>query len=223
MELISYDNLREIFKDKSIAIVGSAPSVFDNDGKYIDSFDYVVRINNYKTRGFEEKTGKRTDVYYSFFGNSIKKTKEELINDGVKICMCKCPDSAPHKDSEYHKKNNMIYGTSFKWIYEKRKNFWFCPVYIPTEEKYLRHFYILGNHVPSTGFACILDFIGFDTEKLYITGFDFFDSKIHNVNERWRDKNMDDPIGHRPSREKKLLRTFMENNIILDKKLKEIL
>jgi hypothetical protein len=37
---------------------------------------------------------------------------------------------------------------------------------------------------------------------VFLTGFDFFTSRIHNVNETWRAKNLDDPIRHEPERER---------------------
>jgi hypothetical protein len=55
---------------------------------------------------------------------------------------------------------------------------------------------------------------------MYITGFDFFQSKVHNVNERWRRNNPSDPIGHRPEMEFEWLRkNYAKHNMTLDKKL----
>ena len=195
------------------AIVGSAPSVLLNTPGYIDSFDKIVRINNYKL--FPE-TGYRTDIFYSFFGTSIKKTREELKRDGVTLCWCKCPNSK-FIDSEWHEKNNKPFGVDFRYIYERRKDWWFCETIIPSTEEFLEKFHELNNHIPTTGMSAIMDLSKTDTE-IYLTGFDFFQSKIHNVNEKWNQKNTDDPICHSPEEEIKWLKKNRDR-FILDKRL----
>ncbi len=179
-----------------MAIVGSAPSVLDNDPGYIDSHDIVVRINNYKA---SKHAGYRTDVHYSFYGSSIKKTADELKFDGVKLCLCKCPDSHPIK-SRWHQRNNPL-GVDFRYIYRMRKDFWFCDTYVPTEERFLKFFQLLMGHIPTTGFQAILEISDIGATHIYLTGFDFFQSKIHNVDEPWRSGRSDDPIKHMPHKE----------------------
>jgi hypothetical protein len=206
MTLLDYKFLKKSFKNKRVVIMGSAPNVLENKGKYINKFDYVIRINNYKIKGFEDKVGDRCDVFYSFFGSSIKKMKEELIEDGVKFCMCKCPDAFCFEHNVAWDKKNR--GSDFRWVYENRRDFWFCPVYIPTKKYFIKVFHSLGDHIPTTGFACILELIECQPQELYITGFDGFSSKIHNVNEPWREKHLDDPIRHIPGKEIELIRRF---------------
>ena len=219
MRFITLEEAGRRFKGKSVAIVGSAPSVLENKKGFIDSHDLVVRINNYKTNGLENRTGKRTDVFYSFFGSSIRKKKSELREDGVQLCMCKCPNDKPIQ-SAWHDKLGKL-GTDFRYIYELRKNFWFCDTYIPTSERFVEHFNLLNRHIPSTGFACILEIAAFDCE-IYLTGFDFFESGIHNVNEKWNPGCSDDPIRHQPQEELKWLkRHYLHRNIHLDKNLRE--
>ena len=225
------------FKNKRVVVFGSAPSCLQNDGKEIDKYDLIVRVNNYKIKGFEAHTGSRTDVHYSFYGSSIKKTKEDLISDGVKLCMTKCPNAVCHMTEWHIKKNNHPYGCDFRYINKKRENWWFCDTYVPTKEDYIRGFDLMGQHVPTCGFACILDLIDCKPKELYITGFTFmkcekcgkrgWDCKCeapkvgHNVNEKWRRKNPDDPIKHEPQREYELLIEFAKkhNFIKLDKSL----
>ena len=231
MNFVKYHDVMERFKGKSIAIVGSAPSCKDNDPEYVDSHDIVIRINNYKLIGSDGRgpsrrlrgTGRRTDVHYSFYGNSIKKRKDELARDGVRFCMCKCPDSKP-VESPWHEKRGKTEGIDFRYIYRQRKDFWFCPTYIPETEKFLSYFRLMNNHVPTTGFSCILDVLGCDIRKAYITGFDFFTSSLHNVNEPWNSGNPSDPLRHVPLREALWLKEALGNYPIeLDSRLKEIL
>ena len=219
MNFVSFEDVEKKFKGKSVAIVGSAPSCLDNKPGFIDSHDLVVRINNFKTKGFEDRVGQRTDVFYSFFGTSIKKTHTDL--NGVSLCMCKCPNDKPI-DSEWHNLKGKL-GTDFRYIYESRKDFWFCDTYIPTTEKFLEYFFLLNKHVPTTGFSCILDILSFDCH-VYLTGFDFFTSLKHNVNEHWNRGHQDDPIRHVPQEELKWLKkNHRFKNVNLDRKLRELI
>ncbi len=222
---ISREDLAQRFAGKSVAIVGSGPGCLRNEGEFIDSHDLVVRINNYKIKNFESKVGRRTDVFYSFFGNSIHKTAQELQADGVTLCMCKCPDGKVI-ESEWHRKNNKEIGVDFRWIWSQRASWWFCDVHGPSVAEFQETMAILQGHIPTTGFAAIMEIIRLPIRSLYVTGFDFFESGIHNVNEPWREKNTDDPICHRPDLEKALMRKYlMEGRIEMnvDDKLSGIL
>lgn len=178
--------------------MGSGPGVLGNAPGKIDGHDLVIRVNNYRI--IPPATGVRTDVFYSFFGTSIRKTGEELAADGVTLCLCKCPDAHAIK-SEWHERNGKMIGVDFRPIYARRKDWWFCDTYIPEVEDFLAGFHLLGAHVPTTGFSAILDVLSFDPASVYLTGFDFFRSATHNVNEPWRPGRSDDPIAHVPERE----------------------
>jgi len=218
MDFIDEEYLYEFFNGKSVAIVGSAPSCKRNEPYFIDSHDIVVRVNNYKlSRG----SGVETHVHYSFYGNSIKKTQEDLIIDGVKLCMCKCPDGKI-MSSPWHAKRMRLFGVDYRYIYGLRKDFWFCDTYIPEMDVFMKKFKLLGKHVPTTGFAAILDILRFDPESVYLTGFDFFASKIHNVDEKWKAGDPSDPVKHMPELELKwLVENVDKYPITLDETLRE--
>lgn len=165
----------------------------------------VVRVNNYKLIG---SAGKRTDVHYSYYGNAIKKPAAQLQADGVTLCICKCPD-AQFIESAWHRRKNRMAGVDFRWIYKQRADWWFCRTYVPTVDEFLAHFHLLGGHVPTTGFSAVLDVLSFEPAQVYLTGFDFFASGVHNVNERWRKGDPRDPIGHVPATE----RAFLKRNL----------
>jgi hypothetical protein len=197
MRFVSYSDMQGVFRGQRVAIVGSAPSVLDNDPELIDSHDVVVRVNNFK---LGRKQGFRTDVFYSFFGGSIKKTPAELMMSGVRLCMAKCPNAKPI-ESEWHERNGKVNGIDFRYIYKQRVGWWFCDVWVPSAEWFLATFNLLNRHIPTTGFAAIIDVIEFGPKSVYLTGFDFFSSGLHNVDEKWRPGDPADPIGHRPDLE----------------------
>lgn len=207
MRFVSKSEIRSRFEGRSVAIVGSGPGVLDNSPSVIDRNEVVVRVNNYK---LSSPTGRRTDVHYSFYGNSIKKTEAELKRDGVTLCMCKCPNALAI-NSDWHRRNGKMTGVDFRWIYQKRARFWFCDTYVPDLADFLETFNLLGGHVPTTGFSAILDVLSCAPRSVYLTGFDFFASGIHNVNERWSEKNTDDPIRHMPELERAWLVANIQN------------
>lgn len=48
----------------NIIIVGNSPDLLkQKNGKLIDSFNYVLRMNEFEIEGFEDYVGERTDVY----------------------------------------------------------------------------------------------------------------------------------------------------------------
>lgn len=191
-----------VLTGKRIALVGSGPGSLDNEPGFVDGHEVVCRVNNYKPG---EAQGFRTDVHYAFYGSSIRKTAADLKADGVRLCMCKCPD-AQFMESEWHRRNGKPHGVDFRYIYRTRAAFWFCDTYVPPVEDFLAAFELLGGHVPTTGFSALLDVLSFAPAQVYMTGFDMFTSGIHNVNEPWQQKNNDDPIGHVPERELQWLR-----------------
>jgi hypothetical protein len=212
------DYVRRMLEDKIIALVGSGPGVLSNKPDFIDSHEVVIRVNNYKLM---RNTGRRTDVFYSYFGQAIKKASTSLRADGVKLCMAKCPD-AQFIDSDWHKDNGLMNGVDFRPIYERRADWWFCKTYVPTIDEFMENFNLLGGHVPTTGFAALLDILQYNPAHVYMTGFDFFTTKIHNVNERWKPSRKDDPIGHVPMAERKWFYDNLDNiPVSMDRRLEE--
>jgi hypothetical protein len=220
MRFLSRCEVASRFEGKSVAIVGSGPGALGNRVGLIDGHDIVVRVNNYRCFA---QTGFRTDVFYSFFGRSIKKTATDLARDGVKLCLCKCPDADGVIESPWHRKNGKDFGVDFAWIYRRRAKFWFCDTYIPSVDEFLCHFHLLGGHVPTTGFSAILDVRSYNPASIYLTGFDFFRSGKHNVTDRWVARNDDDPIGHVPEMELRWLAQNFDHRMTADRALTEAL
>lgn len=210
----------ERFKGKSVAIVGGGPGSLENPRGLVDSHDLVVRVNNYHLLG---GTGSRCDVFYSFFGTSIRKKPSELQRDGVTLCMCKCPDAMPI-ESPWHMRRGMQNGIDFRIIYQWRVSWWFCDTYIPEVSDFLATFQMLDRHVPTTGFSAILDVLSFEPRSVLLTGFDFFTSGRHELLKRWKPKNRDDPIRHMPQLEAQWLRdNLSQYPVRCDAKLKHTL
>lgn len=220
MRFVTRSEVRPRFRGKTVAIVGSGPGSVANPPGLVDAHDVVVRVNNYKLSG---GTGKRCDVHYSFYGTSIKKSREDLIFDGVTLCMSKLPN-AHAVESEWHRRSGKMIGVDYRPHYKRRADWWFCDTYIPTVDEFMKGFNLLGRHMPTTGFAAILDILSFAPKSVFLTGFDFFSSGIHNVNEPWKHKNPDDPHRHMPGAEREWLKINMDRHpIVVDRALSETL
>lgn len=218
MRFLSRPDVKKLFEGKAVAIVGSGPGVLDNAPHYIDAHDIVVRVNNYTLC---EQAGFRTDVFYSFFGHSIGVRAEQAKRDGVYLCMCKCPD-AHAIESIWHERRGKTTGVDFRYIYEARKDWWFCDIYVPEVPEFIEKFELLNRHIPTTGFSAILDILSFDPKSVYLTGFDFYRSGLHNVDRPWRLNNPRDPIGHVPEDELAwLARNAHRYPIRTDRRLRE--
>lgn len=201
MRFVTFDQAAEYFRGKTVAIVGSGPSSLGNGPGFVDSNSVVCRVNNYRV-GLAQ--GYRCDVHYAFYGTSIKKGIPSLVQDGVRLCMCKLPNdhlTADDADISWHKANKKPLGIKFEYIYEYRKRWWFVDTFIPDKQRFMKKFDLLGKHQPTTGFAAILDILECEPASCFLTGFDGFSSGLHNVNEPWTEKNTDDPICHRPDLE----------------------
>lgn len=216
MKPMTFSEVITRLRGKRIAIVGSAPSCVDHEAGFIDSHDVVIRINNFKV-GIGQ--GLRTDVHYSFYGTSIKTSAAQLSETW--FCMCKCPDDKPI-ESPWHEQHGKQVGIDFRYIYRNRASWWPCPVYIPDTDHFLHSFELLDEHIPTTGFAAILDVAMCRPQSIFLTGFDFFTSGMHNVNERWQAGDPADPICHRPDLEAAWIKQHAEL-FIFDKKLTQLL
>lgn len=194
---VTRDEVERTLRGRSVALVGSGPGVLGNARGFVDGHDVVVRVNNWK---LGPAPGRRTDVWYSFFGRSIRRSSAEAVAAGVRLCMCKCPN-AQFMESAWHERNGKQRGVDFRPIYQERAGWWFCNTWVPPLEQFMQQFQMLGGHVPTTGFSALLDVLAFEPASVYMTGFDFFTSRLHNVNEAWRPGNPADPIGHVPAAE----------------------
>jgi len=191
----SLELLKSYIDGKKLLIVGGAPSASKKSKEWYDSFDIIVRCNNYK-----KINSSRTDIFFSYFGRNIKKSKEELIADGVKFLINKCPNS----DMSDVIKNYTITMADYRWIYDLRKDWWFCPLISLTEEELLSQIDLLGGFMPTVGLSAILFFKQFNC-KINIIGFDCFKSGIHNLDEKW------DNSGNHAMVKEEMILTYLSN------------
>lgn len=154
-----------------VVVVGNAASTLSKtNGKLIDSFDVVVRMNKYKTFSYEDYVGSKTDIYCSKWLNmkdNINNIKE------YKELWLPYPEP-PHwwnsrgNFNEYTREEckelaNRYKATTIKYLSKKG-----------TEE--FDKIFERTCH-PSTGLICLeMAIEQFPSSKIYYTGFDAFSS-----------------------------------------------
>jgi len=178
---------------KRIVIVGNGAKVLTSkNGKFIDSSDIVVRINNFKLKGYEDYVGTKTDIYSCTpkFIHSIDKTEDER----VKGCIVRYeeeltihPELESHKDlyvkvythpeinSDKMKEILLSYLSGNRIVKaELYQNDPFLFARLPFSSKLkICNFGSIFRH--TTGYKTIVHCLKTYTDyEIFITGFDFF-------------------------------------------------
>ena len=85
---IFIENMKHIFKDKNIAIIGSSPSLIgSNLGEFIESHDLVIRINGTRRIKNVSDFGQRTDCVFLGATFSTPETLRSRILDIDNNCI----------------------------------------------------------------------------------------------------------------------------------------
>ena len=148
--------------ENDILIIGGGKSVLNHEiGSVIDSFPTIGRINNYKTYGFEEFIGSRTNIWFNGANQGLKKNK--VIPHRVVVLIP--PKILAEKGGKIH--DRII----------RRLN---TEKYELVPKKYMDKFESeVNTQRLTTGTNSILWAIE-NFDRVFIHGFDFFiDSKTH--------------------------------------------
>lgn len=159
--------------DKSVILIGNGFCLKDSNlGKEIDEFDEIIRINDWKTVGYETDAGTKTTVWtiYNPLKGMInfKNSYIDMGYDPIPIAkgineiwyVCWNPNNIMNSW-----KNNTI--LKELQIYDKVKR----HISISTSKKIRRMI-----DPPSTGFSLIW-ILTHMYKRIYITGFDFWDER----------------------------------------------
>lgn len=173
--LLTTEKVAEIIAGKSVLVIGAAPSVEKLNANFMESFDLIVRVNNYQI--FNEC--KRTDIFYSMLGGSIKKTCADLERDGCKFIFCKNP-FGNYIEKDKNGGMNILKSLRFEATYRLWREHWFeLPYYLQTMENW-RWLNDQIGQITTTGLSAIVDVYRFKPSRMHVAGFDFFISGLHN-------------------------------------------
>lgn len=225
---------RLVYK-KNIAIIGPAKStMYEENGKYIDSFDLVVRVNKGAqiVKNNKNFVGSRTDILYNSLdlnplsGGNLN--KKDVVSDSIKQICCPYPlRERTFNDNIFIPLNNEVS------IFENKKiRFIKEEIYTKVKET--------TNSRLNTGFGAILDLLSFEISSLYVSGIDFYRSVYHEQYNAERDwgtdyrkieddlefKKYDDSDHHNPDRQYLYFKKLLEENknvIMLDNFMSKII
>jgi len=158
-------------KNKSIAVVGPSPYLENkNLGNYIDSFDYVVRINKgYKLTENPKDYGSRTDILYHVVNQHNENggpLNNNLLNQYNIKYVIGC---YPLLDYDENTSFDNI-GTIRDYFQLERDINNFYKIH---KKKYKKFENKIGTR-PNAGTICIWDLLKSPCSKIYITGFSLF-------------------------------------------------
>lgn len=160
---ICNEKYKEFLKNKKVAIIGPAESAFFNEsGKYIDTFDIVVRVNRgiEMVKGNESFIGNRTDVLYNSLDYGINSGGNlEGVDNTIKFICC------PYSIEEGTFRRGAIPSSVFD-----KFNIRFIDTKVYNKLK------SGTNSGINSGFGAIVDILQHDIQQLYITGIDFYRS-----------------------------------------------
>lgn len=131
-------------------IVGNGVSVLDIEaGRLIDAYDKVIRINNFKIKGYEKFVGTETDILFTCTTDNYSINKVKEFSETI-YCLCPLPNIL-----------NVTPKTIIEWdyVYNKVK---------PSINN------LTGYEYPSTGLIAIHYFVFTRGYDVSIIGFDNF-------------------------------------------------
>ncbi len=155
-----------LFNGKSIAIIGPADSALSQKkGKYIDSFDIVIRLN---------KSIKIKEEHNEFIGTKTLFLAHCM--DESEVTGCGRIDTKLWKNKGVQKVLFLLNENRFTPNLDKflLKNKARLPVYQIDRKDYQKIKKCLNGKVPTTGFAALFLLLNSNCSQLYISGFTFF-------------------------------------------------
>ncbi|TDN82167.1 glycosyl transferase family 29 (putative sialyltransferase) [Salegentibacter sp. 24] len=160
-------NIKRNLKNKRVAIVGAANSIFEEqNGGLIDSYDIVIRINK-AAQVWEKKKSvylgtKFTYLFHSFYENDF--------SGGGEIDFRKFENMGIEKliNPNYSRKGLRTHLNFYKRHLKIKRTYILAPkISKSIEEK-------LQGYVPTVGFSAVIGVLMSDCKEIYITGFTFF-------------------------------------------------
>ena len=193
-------------KNNTILIIGNGSSVAKKEfGAYIDKYEKIARINNYKIHGYEKHIGTKTDIWINGANSKLIKRKkypeEVLVLIPSKILL---------------KKQNVIENYVSKRLNLNINQFQISPI-----NEIIEFEHIMNHDRLTTGLYAILWGLKY-FDNVIIHGFDFFiDSKTHYFDSKIK-KIISDYITTKGYKHNNKMEQDYVNKMILNEKIKKL-
>lgn len=162
---LTLNSIKSVPFEDDILVVGNAPNLLkEKNGKEIDSYDTVVRINDFITEGYEGYLGTKTTHWLTGAGKNSKMRGRE----GSFYKLLFFPRGIIN--SPQHKLANKV---------RENLNMDFADFFLVKSKELEQVVKRTGVVFPSTGFMAIAYIREILGKKLTITGFDFMATKKH--------------------------------------------
>ena len=240
------EELANFLKDKSVVVVGPAPYLQNSqNGKNIDSYDVIVRINEVKQNP-RDYGGRGGDIIISNLNDLYRKLLEKYLiscQEDIKPKFILCSDSRVSTTECVHEiKDSFEKKTGVKIVnlldnkneYSDRRHLYW-EIY---PQRY-REGRIFNTDNFNSPYGCINMLLGYDIKELYLTGIDFYgigmnnmDNKYSNEYKKYYPKDNVNTYGPSYNLHDQLSQVVHFNNVILrynndriklDKHLKDLL
>jgi hypothetical protein len=179
----------------SLAIVGNAGYLSElSQGERIDSHDLVLRMNNFRTAGFEPQVGRKLDLFLTTFHNDVDLSNPALGQARLIIA------SVPYNFAKSRRRG--LQQRHAEFIVGGLRQMGRREVFVPGTEYFTAARQQIGRY-PTTGAMALLlslDVLLPACGSLFVTGFSFFEGRGHYFH--------DQPVtaaNHDPARERQWL------------------
>ena len=162
---------------RSICIVGNAGYLAElQQQDAIDSHDLVLRMNNCLVRGFEQHVGTKTDIYMSNFFDDIDFANPAISDARFHV------SSRPNAFRKSSRGTNGNRQIKFRFGAHIARGMVLGNIrrsFAPSKKQFIEWVDTLGSE-PTTGFMAIQLALTLPCiERVYVTGFSFFEGKSH--------------------------------------------
>ena len=233
LNVIEYDDLKNIIGGKSVAIVGPAGYVTteldDTHGNYIDSFDVVIRLNSMvklPDKKMEKYYGSKCDLLSSHFHAGIDDPTLESCNENMgRYLFMKNYEGIPQDMIIFESK----YTVEFKKVFYKNPSFFvnkgvkYCNMPKNQYNKYVEKYDLPHG---TTGILTLISIIDMEPRALYVTGMTcyidcnkglhegYYDGYMEMDSSSFKLLNDNYTTAHNLSAEQHIFRNFISDNII---------
>ena len=162
------------FQGKDLAIVGNAGYLAElEQGPRIDQHDLVLRMNNFRTAGYERHVGTKLDIFMTTFYHDVDLARPELRSARFVVSAMPNNFSRGRNPRLNDRHAELIAGGMARL---RRRE-----VFVPSRERFNSLYQKIGRY-PTTGALAIalsLDHLLRATQRIYLTGFSFFEGRSH--------------------------------------------
>lgn len=159
-------------KNNKIIIVGNAPNNLDNKfGKMIDSFNIIIRFNEFVIKDYEKNIGTKTSIWVinDWVAIDLLQKYENWLENNIHVKIIIVIPYRTNEADKYFEERYKLINDFYNQSNIKNELIFINKDFV----KNIQEKYEFSNTHPSTGLITILYFIEY-YKDIYITGFNFF-------------------------------------------------